>query len=54
MLLGRLRLTPMRMTGIRHGRVRELLESLGLRVLEVHATDLHGIADSFSYYVTTR
>lgn len=53
-LLGRLGLTPMRMTGIRHGRVRELLDSLGLRVLEVHATDHDGIADSFTYYVTTK
>jgi hypothetical protein len=53
-LLGRLRLSPIRMTGIGQRDVRRILESSGLAVLEVHADVIGGSSiDILTYYATT-
>jgi hypothetical protein len=53
-LLERLRLSPIRMTGIGQLEVRRILEASGLVVLEVHADVIGGSSiDSFTFYATT-
>jgi SAM-dependent methyltransferase len=52
-LLGRLALSPIRMSGLSQVEVRRILEQSGLVVLEVHAEVLGGSSvDNFTYYAT--
>jgi SAM-dependent methyltransferase len=52
-LLGALRLSPIRMTGLRQREARAILAAAGLETLEVHAAVIAGSAiDSFTYYAT--
>ena len=53
-LLGRLGLTPIRMSGMAQLEVRRILEEVGLVVLEVQADVIGGRSiDSFTYFATT-
>jgi SAM-dependent methyltransferase len=53
-LLGRLALSPIRMTGLGLRDAREILRASGLVVLEVHADVIGGSSiDSFTFYATT-
>jgi SAM-dependent methyltransferase len=54
LLLDRLGLSPIRMTGLGLRDAREILEAAGLVVLEVHADVIGGSSiESFSFYATT-
>jgi SAM-dependent methyltransferase len=54
LLLGRLGLSPIRMSGIEQAEVRRILERSGLVVVEVQADLVGGSSiDSFTYYATT-